>query len=221
MPTGDKSQQKRVRLRAGQEPGVGDTRYQLIRSAARRISQAIKKGYWLEAVTLVESMLTERLEKRAQYLHDHLGQPTASSLAKVKDGFANLGPLIIALKDKEPDHELQAVLKQVDQWRSARNIAVHEMAKFGTGARQPWDDRMERARQIAKDGIGALVAYDRAERRVCHEGRKRRQASATYPDALGPIGQEICRYCLPEREVSSGRTGAARRRSSSAARRYW
>lgn len=193
--------QKPVRLDAGQVSGLGSNRYKLIKSAAERISKAVEAGYPLEAVALIESVLADRLEKRAQYLHRSSRNPS-SALVEVKDGFANLGPLISALKKEEPDPELRAALDRVNEWRKGRNLIMHQMAKIGTGALESWDDRLKSARQIAQDGIEVLCAYDKAERRVCHEGRKRAGSSATCPDALVPIGQEPCSHCLPARRLS-------------------
>lgn len=221
MPESKHRKEKPRRLRAGEEPGVGASRYRLIRSAAQRISDAIDAGYWLEAVTLVESILTERLEKRAQYLHKHSGDAAPKKLVNVKDGFANLGPLISALKENEADQELREMLDRVDDWREARNIAVHQMAKFGTGAQALWNDRLKTARQTAEDGVGVLLDYDKAETRVSHEARKKLHSSATCPDALGPLGQETCTYCESLLGVAGRRTDRAgtthRRRAAAGA----
>jgi hypothetical protein len=121
----------------------------------------------------------------------------------VKDGFANLGPLINALKSAESDRELKAMLVQVDRWRRARNHAVHEMAKLGHGAREAWEARLEKAQLAAKDGVTVLLEYDLAERRVSHESRRKHFASATCPDALASLGQETCSYCRAGHDASA------------------
>lgn len=182
------------RLRAGDEPGTGTNRYRLIRAAAERIRDAQAAGYFLEATTLIESILAERLEKRAQYLHDHHSQPPAA-LARLKDGFANLGPLVDALEKHEPEPALREVLGAIRSWAKDRNRSIHAMAKYGEGAREPWATRLASAVGVAERGSAVLVMYDQAERRVSHRDRGRRFAAGTCPDALAPIGQTYCEHC--------------------------
>lgn len=187
---------KPKRLAAGARHGVGDARYALISSAAQRITEAMRAGFWLEATTLVESILAERMEKRVQWLYKHLQESKERyALERVKDGFANLGPLISALLAVEKDADLKAVVGRVEIWRRHRNSAIHEMVKLGDAAQETWDARLERAHQAAQDGIEVLRALDTEERRVSHAARARPFASATCPDALSAIGQPDCPWC--------------------------
>lgn len=192
------------RLRAGEEPGVGVARYSLIRAAALRINQALEQGYPLEATTLVESILAERMEKRAQYLHDHAQTPP-KALMKVSNGFATLGELVAALQVAERDLELRRALEAISMWSRERNRVIHAMAKFGTGAQEIWQVRFDSAIGVAKRGIAILLEYDKHERRVCHNDRQRIFSSATCPDALMPIGQSACEWCTrSDTVVTSG-----------------
>jgi hypothetical protein len=75
------------RISAGSAPGLGTDRYRLFRSAAQQIKAAMDAGYYLEATTLVESILAERLEKRAQFLHQRPDLESKSKLDGIKDGF--------------------------------------------------------------------------------------------------------------------------------------
>lgn len=54
----------KVRAIAKEDNEVGLERYKLYKSAFSRINKAIKEEYYLEAITLVESILADRLESR-------------------------------------------------------------------------------------------------------------------------------------------------------------
>lgn len=182
------------RIRASEEGGVGTERYSLIRAAAMRINQALTANYPLEATTLVESILAERMEKRAQHLFDHAHAPP-KALMKVSNGFATLGELVAALQVAEHDLELRRSLEAISGWSRERNKVIHGMAKLGTNARDIWQVRHDGAIGVARRGIAVLLDYDRHERRVCHHDRQRLFSSATCPDALVPIGQAACEWC--------------------------
>jgi hypothetical protein len=183
------------RLTAGQAPGVGNDRYGLIRSAAGRIRDAMAAGYYLEATTLVESILAERLEKRAQFLHKDGDSDAKKKLDAVKDGFRTLERLIRGLSQVEDDPELRAILTEVSSWAWGRNTVIHEMVKLGDTARDNWDARLAHARLVAEEGIALVCKFDARERELSHLARGRRYASATCPDALELIGQPSCRWC--------------------------
>lgn len=192
-----KTSAKKVRLRGGETSAVGTTRYTLLRSVAIRIREAMSAGFYLEATTLLESLITERLEKRVQWLHQNLGEPQGSTdaLTKLKDGFQTVCRLVNTLKVYEPDPELHAVLDPIAVWSSGRNEAIHEMAKLGHGAEKTWDERYLSAHGVAVEGIKLVILLDQHERRVSHASRKKRNASATCPDALLPLGQTPCEWC--------------------------
>jgi hypothetical protein len=191
------SPQKKVRLLASEKPGVGNSRYELLRAVADRTRTAMEAGFYLEATTLVESLLTERLEKRVQWLYQNPPTPAAKgSLEKLKDGFKTIHVLIVALKATETDSDMRTVLDPIDVWSKSRNEAIHEMAKLGHGAEKSWDERYLAAQQAAVVGIKLVLELDQHERRVCHTSRNKRNASATCPDALLALGQPWCEWCV-------------------------
>lgn len=173
---------------------IGDERYVLFRGAAHRISTAVNEGFYLEAITLIESILAERLEKRAQYLYKTLSIKS-KEINKVKDGFQCLGPLIIAINKHERSQDVLMALKEIDAWRESRNRALHEMVKIGSLTRDPWQERIDEARKIAVNGITVLLKYDKIDRDQGHSNIEHPVRSATCPDALFEIGQEDCKYC--------------------------
>jgi hypothetical protein len=117
----------------------------------------------------------------------------------VKDGFATLGDLTSRLVILEPDARLKKAIVAVDGWRTGRNTTIHAMVKLGDSHRGTWMDRLKHAKKVAEQGLEVLRALDLEERRVSHATRKRPYSSATCPQALGPIGQQECAWCLDRR----------------------
>ena len=122
---------KGKRAIAAPHVGVGLTCCQLYRKAWQRILSATAAGYYLEAVTLLESILTDRLESRASYL---TGQ---------NKGYQNLGPLVRTLQEHEVVAEFRPIIKEIDAWRKRRNQAVHEVVKFQAAEHPTWEEKVE------------------------------------------------------------------------------
>lgn len=133
--------------RAVATPGsaAATQRYHLYSMAYSRISEAIDAGFYLEAITLIESIATDRLESRLTFL------------TKTNCGFQNLGPLIQQIRATETDANLRTIIDQdLDFWRVMRNEAVHEMAKLEAGSTSTWEDRIQVLVIVATEGLSVL-----------------------------------------------------------------
>ena len=161
---------KKQRAIAAPGLGVGMTRYQLYRSAWKRIDAASRDGYHLEAITLLESILTDRMESRASYL------------AGENVGLQNLGPLIQSLKKVETQPEFRAILEEIDAWRILRNEAVHEMVKFRPGESPTWQQKVGPLSRIVREGKRVLRAYDAIDKQ--ERRRNGARPAATEPAAF-------------------------------------
>jgi len=161
---------KRQRAIAKHDDLVGLTRYQLYLKAWERIRSATDAGYHLEAITLLESLLTDRLESRA------------SHLAGQNMGYQNLGPLVKSLRKHENVADFLKILDEVDRWRKHRNEAVHEMVKFQAGEHPSWEQKIEPLPRIVREGKRVLRAFDAIDKRE----RRRNGAglTATEPAAF-------------------------------------
>lgn len=141
-----------TRTRAVSEPGtdVGSMRYGLYKQAYAQVNKAIKEGFYLEAITLIESLTSDRLESRI-------------SCRMGKDfSFKTLGSLIKELRDHESDPELKRLVDEdLDKWRQARNKALHEMVKLEQGDSGTWEERTAELIPVAEDGLTILRAIDR------------------------------------------------------------
>ncbi len=142
---------KRERATVNDHPFVGQRRYQLYKKAIVQFNNAIEAGYYLEAITICESLITDRLESRCEELnHPH--------------AFKNLGALLRKLNQIETDHELrQVIFTDLDDWRENRNTALHEIVKFEKNEIPNWEDRVENSKIYAEEGI---VIFRRIDSRM-------------------------------------------------------
>lgn len=132
---------KRERATVKDNPFVGQHRYTLYKQAISQFNRAIEQGFYLEAITICESMISDRLESRCV----ELNKP---------QGFEPLGKLIKTLKQVEVDNELrEVVISDLDEWRKSRNTALHEIVKFEKGEFPDWENRVEASKEYAEEGM--------------------------------------------------------------------
>lgn len=121
----------------------------MFRQVFSRINAAQQQGFYLEAITLVESLVTDRLEGRLSFL---LGQDFS---------FKTLGAVIDKARTHEADGVLNSIISsRLDNWRVARNKSLHEMAKIAAGDTRTWEDRTKGLIPICEEGVRILRAID-------------------------------------------------------------
>ena len=144
--------QPKKRIRALAIPGsiIGPARQHLYRQAYAQIKKATEQGFYLEAITLIESLVSDRLESRITFL-------------KHTDfSFKTLGELIAETKKLETDTDFRdLVVTRLDKWRDSRNRSLHEMAKLADGDTSNWNDRVKTIIPIAEEGSATLRAIDK------------------------------------------------------------
>lgn len=134
--------QKRTRALAKLDNSVGNYRYNIYREAYRRIKQAIDNGYYLEAITLIESLISDRLESRVSFI------------LKEDYSFRTLGELIPKIVKYEPNNDLKIlVTTELNEWRMQRNKALHQMVKIQEGEIPSWSERSSNLKDIPIAGI--------------------------------------------------------------------
>jgi len=141
---------KRKRAIVEENSTVGKHRREIYKSAFKQIKLANEAGFYLEAITLIESLITDRLESRLSFLDG-------------KDfSFKTIGKLIEKSIKIETDSELKKLIEiDLRKWADGRNKSLHEMAKIAEGDFSSWDDRYLKLKNISTKGMTLLRKIDR------------------------------------------------------------
>ena len=138
----------------------GNTRkFNSYAEAFARIAKAQEAGFYLEAVTLSESIISDRLVS-------YTSRPGTGKQPNLNQAFALL---IKEIRDVAPE-----LYGELDQWKNARNTLIHQFAKSLPGTpTTAVEDQLAIAKQAAAEG-------ERLARRVCdwHREQKRKEPEA-------------------------------------------
>lgn len=128
----------------------GEIRRDRYQRVLEQYKRAMESGFYLEAVTLMESIISDRLESRATYL----GKTT---------GFDTLGKLCNILSS---DTVLKDIIPQIVDWKNGRNRMLHEMSKIdASDMAEDFDEKYESGRLLAQSGLDIFRQVDAAVRR--------------------------------------------------------
>lgn len=132
---------------------MGATRAELYRQVGGRMERAIREGFWLEAITLQESMVSDRLESLLESVYG-------------KRMHRSLGPLLAAVRrlDGLTDDD-RDLLARLGRWKDERNAALHMMVKFSDDHDTSWSERLAGCREAALAGRQLRNEVDRWVRR--------------------------------------------------------
>ena len=128
-------------------------KYEAYREAWVRIKQAQENGFFLEAITIQESIISDRLIS-------FLSRPGASNnytQKRDRGSFVSFYQIIQCWRS-ELSAPLQSgayvdLVDEVDQWRQMRNKAVHAIVKFDcSDDTQTVDTFLQRAKEVAEYG---------------------------------------------------------------------
>jgi hypothetical protein len=129
---------------SSQQADVAKARHQLFKVGFARIKDSIEHLYFLEPISLIESLLADRMESRTS---DHV---------EAFSGFMNLGPLLKLLAACETDARLRLLNQEVDRCRQSRN-AIHEVMKIDAHHISPRRARVAQLRDSAIPGRNFLL----------------------------------------------------------------
>ena len=129
-------QKKQVKL--GYSPEIGKAKSELFKQAFKRVDRAISLGFHLEAITLIESLICDRIET------------IFSIYSNTEVSPSTLGPLIKKLTQLELVE--QNLIIELNDWRQRRNLVLHQMVKITHPESINWRARMIFARETAIDG---------------------------------------------------------------------
>jgi hypothetical protein len=128
-------------------------KYESYREAWVRIKQAQENNFFLEAITIQESIISDRLIS-------FLSRPGASnSFAKScgKRNFVSFHSLIQSWREEFPNGlesgKYGNLIDNVDEWRESRNDAIHAIVKSKPGeVTKPIDTFLQEAEKVAQTG---------------------------------------------------------------------
>lgn len=145
---------KKIRLENLPGNSVGKDRYELYKKAYSRIKVSLERGYSLETIPLIDSILCDRMEARIAWIENHLDK----SLKSFKTGsLRTIGGNIRRLKQiitsEDRTKGLDVLLLEIEKWDKVRGKAIHEMVKYYDKHKLKWDERYYEVTKAAYDGI--------------------------------------------------------------------
>ncbi len=152
------------------------SKYDSYREAWSRIQLAQDNGFFLEAITIQESIISDRLIS-------YLSRPTASNpLLKDKKGrWPQFAKLIERWRSEFPngvpvDSPID-LINRIEQWRNVRNEAIHAIVKSEPGQpTQPIDVFLNKAKEAAEEG-------ERLARAICNWCQKEKRSLNSSPES--------------------------------------
>ncbi|NEW34364.1 hypothetical protein GV791_17625 [Nocardia cyriacigeorgica] len=161
---------------------LGMERWRRYVSAFDRVLHCIEHGYQLEAVAILDSLITDRLTSRLGYLQGC--EPPARALGQ-------LCRSLVGSKEnsKDPglerDDEFRTVIMEIRAWAEERNHAIHATAKIfrNDDPIVSFDDVITAHKHTAVRGVSLLQRFDLLDTAA---RRKARRIPASAPYAFFP-----------------------------------
>lgn len=113
----------------------------LITKSLHRAKRAVSEGFYLEAIVLVDSLITDRLNVIAHYSAEVKVQ-----VKGVNNGVRNLTNAQVKIFDS-------GLIEETLIWGKSRNAAVHGFSKLGEYEDLGWNQRINKSKCSAEDGL--------------------------------------------------------------------
>jgi hypothetical protein len=151
------------------------SKYESYREAWSRIKLAQENHFFLEAITIQESIISDRLIS-------FLSRPESPKpLSKKKNGqFPSFSQLIQHWRSEFSDTSVACpdLIDAVDQWRRIRNEAIHAIVKSDPGEpTQPIELFLQKAKEAAEEG-------ERLTKEVCKWCKKGENRKISSPSPV-------------------------------------
>lgn len=135
------------RLKGGRGTPVARQRYELYKLANEQLKKAYGAGFYIECVSICESIIADRIEARLQFLRRDRMKPSHVD---------SLGRLLKQIQDIEDEEQtdLREAYVLIRDWGKARNAAIHQFVKVTDHNQQLCGrDRIRQAKTAAREGI--------------------------------------------------------------------
>lgn len=138
------------RLVGGEGTSVARQRYDLYKLANEQLKAAYEAGFYIECVSICESIISDRIEARLQFLRRATDKPSHID---------SLGRLLKQVEDIESEDqtELRAAYVSIREWGNARNETIHQFVKVTDQNHYiNGRDRVSQAKAAALNGMRLL-----------------------------------------------------------------
>jgi len=144
---------------SGTNASGNEEKYHSYREAWARINAALDEGFYFEAVTIEESIITDRLIS-------HLVGVGAIDREEEPDDYDTFHNLLTKWRNTGSHpiqkREFEDLQGATFNWKKQRNTVIHQIAKSSPGdPTEPIDDFLETAKEAAERGEELARAIDR------------------------------------------------------------
>jgi len=146
-----------VKKKTKYSPNMGKSKQNLYRHAYKRIESSISKGSHIEAVALIESIMSDRIETALAAITN---QPVTAS---------SLGTLFKKLHQIEPASD--ALRAAIWEWNESRGFVIHQMVKLTNDHDSTWTERITYSRKVAREGLPLLKELRKYTDRIIRENK--------------------------------------------------
>ena len=125
-------------------------RRELYTKGFKQINNAYKNGFFIEAITIIDSMITDRLEAYVQFLlYGEDKQFVAESLFNALKSFGSV------TKEKNVrDEDFKQIYNKIEGWVPKRNNAVHNFVIIRQDSLDDSADvRLQKLKDTADEGL--------------------------------------------------------------------
>lgn len=116
------------------------------------------KGSHIEAVALIESIMSDRIES------------AIGAITKKEVNASTLGSLfnqLSQLQSTDPD-----LAESIKAWNKSRGLVIHQMVKLTSNYDSDWSARLKLARLTAKEGLQVLTELRKYTDRIIRDNKK-------------------------------------------------
>lgn len=176
--------QKREVSKNTVESKTADARYKQIKSGIDRYKEAMDAGFYIEAIALMESAISDCLESTLNYIFPN------------KDySFKTIGNLTYGLLDNRCylSENWISILEEIKEWADKRNDAVHQMVKLIPNKNKSFQERYNELKQCAEEGYDLFKKLNNEKKKttryqnnhpLIYKLKDKYKKVVTYPETL-------------------------------------